>query len=324
MSAIIEVRGLTKHFTATSGPPWKRKTRTVRAVDGIDFAIDEGEVVGLVGESGCGKSTVATLLMRIYAPTAGTIAYRGEDITESNEEVLRKVRRRMQMVFQDPFASLDPMMTLNEIITEPFEIFGLFSKDERLARSSELLTQVGLSPEYGNRYPHELSGGQRQRVAVARSLASEPHVIIADEPTSALDVSVKAQIINLLEEIQKQSTLSMLFISHDLSVVRHISSRVLVMYLGKIVEHTSTRELFRRPLHPYTRVLLDAIPIPDPSKKRRRRTLAQGEAVLENLDGCRFYSRCIRRTDQCRATEPPLEEVEPGRWVACFHPGEEA
>ena len=237
---VLEVKNLKKHFQSRSGPPWKRSFHSVRAVDGIDFSILENDVVGMVGESGCGKSTTAALLMRILDVSDGSIIYRGADITESDDESLRRVRRRMQMVFQDPFASLDPMMTLNEIITEPFDIFGLFSKSERLERAADLLTKVGLSPEYGNRYPHELSGGQRQRVAVARALAPEPEVIIADEPTSALDVSVKAQIINLLEEIQEREGLSILFISHDLSVVHHISDSILVMYLGK-VDRKSTR-----------------------------------------------------------------------------------
>jgi oligopeptide/dipeptide ABC transporter ATP-binding protein len=213
-------------------------------------------------------------------------------------------------------------MTLNEIITEPFDIFGLFSKNERLERAADLLTKVGLSPEYGNRYPHELSGGQRQRVAVARALAPEPEVIIADEPTSALDVSVKAQIINLLEEIQEREGLSILFISHDLSVVHHISDSILVMYLGKVVEKAKTAELFKRPLHPYTRVLLDAIPVPDP-RKRRSRKLIRGEATHQVDRGCRFYPRCRLRTDICLEKEPELMEVEPGRWAACYHTDKE-
>jgi oligopeptide/dipeptide ABC transporter ATP-binding protein len=323
MGEILQVEKLQKHFVSTTGAPWNRKTRTVRAVDGVDFSLGEGEVVGLVGESGCGKSTVASLLMRILSPTGGLIRYRGEDITESNDEVLRKVRRRMQMVFQDPFASLDPMMTLNEIITEPFDIFGLLTANERLERAASLLSEVGLSPEYGTRYPHELSGGQRQRVAVARALAPKPDVIIADEPTSALDVSVKAQIINLLEEIQARTGLAMLFISHDLSVVHHISTRVMVMYLGKIVETAPTAELFNDPRHPYTKVLLDAIPIADPRRRRRRRTIVKGEAVLESHTGCRFFNRCTLRSDICREKEPTLETAASGHLVSCFNADKE-
>ncbi len=310
--AMLEVRDLTKHFRSTGGPPWRRREHVVRAVDGVSFDVGEQEVVGLVGESGCGKSTTGSLLMRLHEPTSGTISFRGDRIDSLPPAELKALRKNIQIVFQDPYASLDPMMTLDQIITEPFDIHSLYSTRERQERVDHLLEVVGLDRGYANRYPHELSGGQRQRVAIARALALEPSFLVADEPTSALDVSVKAQIINLLEEVQQRIGLSILFISHDLSVVRHISSRLIVMYYGKVVETGPTDEIFTRPLHPYTRVLLESIPIPNPRKRRTRRLsmethMAEASAEL----GEKF------RLDIGDDPQAELVEVAPSHLVRC-------
>ena len=320
MAAILEVKALTKHFTSTSGLLWWKKSHVVKAVDDISFAVAPNEVVGMVGESGCGKSTCGNLLMRIFPPTSGEILYDGRPMDEISDEDEKEFRKKVQLVFQDPYASLDPMMTLYDIIAEPFDIFQIFSREERFDRVAELLTNVGLEPAYSTRYPHELSGGQRQRVAIARALALNPRVIVADEPTSALDVSVKAQIINLLEELKRERGLSILFISHDLSMVTHISDRVIVMYLGKIVEHGATSDLFENPLHPYTKLLIDAIPLPDPRRRKKKR-LIKGEVggSLPSKDACVFYPRCNIHTAACLSAPPQLKETSSGRCVACYH-----
>ena len=314
MSDVLQVRDLKKHFVTRSRRLWRQHERYVRAVDGISFSLGENEVIGLVGESGCGKTTAGTLIMRLLEPTDGSIVFKGTDITRLGPEELKPVRREMQIVFQDPFASLDPMMSLYQIITEPFDIHDLYAQSERIDRANHLLDIVGLDASYGTRYPHELSGGQRQRVAIARALALEPSLLIADEPTSALDVSVKAQIINLLEEVQDRIGLSILFISHDLSIVRHISDRIVVMYFGRIVETGTADEIFETPAHPYTRVLLESIPIPDPRKRRRRKlSLEDHRAAAQE-----FLGEGFTFTPPDSGVEPVLREISPGHLVSCY------
>ncbi len=320
MAAVVEVRDLKKHFSSKSGPPWKRVDTTVKAVDGVSFRVESNKVVGLVGESGCGKTTVGNLVVNLLNPTSGEILFREKSILTMDDEELKAVRKKMQIVFQDPFASLDPRMTLNQVITEPFEIHELYSKKERFERAGELLTLVGLDPEYGSRYPHELSGGQRQRVAIARALTLDSEVIVADEPTSALDVSVKAQIINLLEELKERIGLSMIFISHDLSMVRHISDEIQVMYFGKIVESGPTSQIFAAPIHPYTRVLLEAIPVPNPRLRRRRKlTLQENSDAAEEALNPKFTLQPPEP-----GAQPELQEYEPGHLVRCFRRGTDA
>jgi oligopeptide transport system ATP-binding protein len=321
MKALLRVEALSKRFESRSGPLWKRRRRVVKAVDGVSFELGEHETLGIVGESGCGKSTTGALLVRLIDPTSGSIDYRGVDIASLSEGDLSETRKKIQMVFQDPYASLDPMMTLGEAVAEPWEIHGIYSKAERRGEAERLLASVGLEESYCRRYPHELSGGQRQRVAIARAIALDPEILIADEPTSALDVSVKAQIINLLRELREKKGLSMIFISHDLGLVRFVSDRILVMYLGRVMEEGPAAEVFARPAHPYSRALIDSIPIPDPSK-RRARTLLRGEAspVRAAFEGCPFAPRCPRRGAGCDETRPPLVEVGAGRLVACLYP----
>ncbi|HEX2651429.1 MAG TPA: dipeptide ABC transporter ATP-binding protein [Burkholderiales bacterium] len=318
--ALLQVQGLKKHFEVgggmMSGPP-----ATVRAVDGVDFTIKRGETLGLVGESGCGKTTTGRCVLRLEKPTDGTITFEGKDITGMSEGELRSVRRRMQVIFQDPYASLNPRMPIGEIIAEPLKVHGIVrDKGKREARVKELLSQVGLLPQHAKRYPHQMSGGQRQRVGIARALAMEPSLIVCDEPVSALDVSIQAQIINLLEDLQKNLGLTYLFIAHDLSVVRHISDRVAVMYLGKIVELADRKALYEEPLHPYTRALLSAVPIPDPRlEAKRERMVLRGEvpSPLNPPAGCVFHPRCPIAVDRCSAEIPPLREIKPGHWAAC-------
>jgi oligopeptide transport system ATP-binding protein len=319
---LVSVRNLKMYFPVRRGLIIDRVVGHVHAVDDISFGVRKGETLGLVGESGCGKSTTGRAVLQIYKPTAGEVRFHDKDITKLNTRELRHLRRDMQMIFQDPFASLDPRMTVGSIIAEPLEIHNLYKGKEKEEKVREMLRTVGLNPYFANRYPHEFSGGQRQRIGIARALALEPEFIVCDEPISALDVSIQAQVINLLEELQEQFNLTYLFIAHDLAVVRHISDRVAVMYVGKIVEIAERNELYELPLHPYTKALLSAVPIPDPSiEKRRSRIILQGDvpSPVNPPSGCRFHPRCpFARTD-CSQAEPALEQVRPGHWVACFY-----
>jgi oligopeptide transport system ATP-binding protein len=317
---LLEVRDLVKHFPVGGGV-FKRAEGTVRAVDGVSFSLRRGETLGLVGESGCGKTTTGRCILQLERPTSGQIVFEGTDLATHSEQQLRELRRHMQVIFQDPYSSLNPRMTIGQILAEPLKVHRLVSgKAAREKRIQELLTQVGLLPQHAQRYPHQLSGGQRQRVGIARALAMEPSLIICDEPVSALDVSIQAQIINLLEELQSRLGLTYLFIAHDLSVVRHISDRVVVMYLGKVVEVADRRTLYEAPLHPYTRALLSAVPIPDPKlEATRERTVLRGEipSPLTPPAGCVFHPRCPIAEARCSAEIPRLREIQPGHWGAC-------
>jgi oligopeptide transport system ATP-binding protein len=322
---MVSVRDLQMYFPITEGLILERHVGDVRAVDGVSFDLIRGETLGLVGESGCGKSTVGRTLIRLYRPTAGTIAFDGTDISAVEGQQLRRIRRRMQMIFQDPYASLNPRMTVGTIVGEPLVVHGIGTPAERRERVGELLDVVGLNPNFLNRYPHEFSGGQRQRIGVARALAVNPDLIVADEPISALDVSIQAQILNLLERLQEQFGLTYLFIAHDLSVVRHVSDRIAVMYLGRIVEESRSRDLYERPLHPYSVALLSAVPIPDPVvESRRRRIILRGDvpSPVNPPSGCRFHTRCWLRErlgnpKECETIDPQLRELEPHHQVAC-------
>jgi oligopeptide transport system ATP-binding protein len=323
--ALLQVEDLRVYFPIREGLIFERHVGDIRAVDGISFTMARGETLGLVGESGCGKSTTGRAIIRLYQPTAGRILFDGVDTTSLDKGGLKAMRRRMQMIFQDPYASLDPRMTAGGIIAEPLDIHGVGAKGERQERVRELLSTVGLNPDYAERYPHEFSGGQRQRIGVARALALEPDLVIADEPISALDVSIQAQIINLLERLQGRLSLAYLFIAHDLSVVRHISDRIAVMYLGRIVEVAGSKELNRAPLHPYSVALLSAIPIPDPVvEARRRRIILKGDvpSPANPPSGCRFHTRCWLREklgnpEICSAEDPQPRELSAGHQVAC-------
>ena len=318
--ALLEVRDLVKHFPVRSGM-LGRRAGMVRAIDGVSFSIRKGETLGLVGESGCGKTTTGRCILQLEPPTGGHIVFEGVDLAQVGDEALRGVRRHMQVIFQDPYSSLNPRMTVGQILAEPIKVHGIVrDKGERALRVRELLTQVGLAPQHARRYPHQLSGGQRQRVGIARALATQPSLIICDEPVSALDVSIQAQIINLLEELQERFGLTYLFIAHDLSVVRHISDRVAVMYLGKIVEIADRRSVYDEPLHPYTRALLSAVPIPDPKlEARRERIVLRGEvpSPLNPPSGCVFHPRCPIAEARCSAEVPALREIRAGHWSAC-------
>lgn len=317
---LVEVRGLKKYFPITQGIILQRKVADVKAVDGLDFTIQRGETLGLVGESGCGKSTTGRTILQLYRPTAGDVYFQGKDLAKLQGEELRKMRRHMQMIFQDPYASLNPRMTVGDIIGEPLEVHNIAKGKERKERVQELLQIVGLNPYFINRYPHEFSGGQRQRIGVARALAVNPDFIVCDEPISALDVSIQAQIINLLEELQQKFNLTYLFIAHDLSVVRHISDRVAVMYLGKIVELTDRTSLYSNPLHPYTKALLSAVPIPDPVvEEKRERIILVGyvPSPVNPPSGCRFHTRCPLAIDICKRVDPEFRDVGNNHWVAC-------
>ena len=315
----MEVAGLVKHYPIRRGLVLSRTTGQVRAVDGVSFELFRGETLALVGESGCGKSTTARLVLRLIDPTAGTVRFEGADITGLRGGAMRKLRRRMQIVFQDPFASLNPRMTVAEILEEPLIVHGIGDGAARRARVAELLGLVGLAPYHAGRYPHEFSGGQRQRIGIARALAVEPALVVCDEPVSALDVSIQAQVVNLLKDLQVRLGLSYLFIAHDLAVVKHVADRVAVMYLGRIVEIGPKDAVFANPRHPYTRVLLSAIPRPDPHRKLARLATQGGDmpSPANVPPGCRFHTRCPFAIDRCRTEDPALHDIEPGHLSAC-------
>jgi len=317
---LVEVKDLRMWFPVLRGV-LQRHVADVKAVDGISFDIYKGETLGLVGESGCGKSTTGRAILQLYKPTGGQVLFEGQDLVRMKPGELRRMRRRMQMIFQDPYASLNPRMTVGSIIGEPLEVHNIGTKAERLERVRYLLEVVGLNPYFINRYPHEFSGGQRQRIGVARALAVNPSFIVCDEPISALDVSIQAQIINLLEDLQEQFGLTYLFIAHDLSVVRHISDRIAVMYLGKIMELTTRDELYHNPMHPYSQALLSAVPIPDPVvEEKRRRIILEGDVPtpVNPPKGCHFCTRCPKVMDICKEQEPPFKEYSTGHFVACW------
>ena len=318
---LLEVRNLVKHFQVGGGL-FGGRAGLVRAVDGVSFEIRRGETLGLVGESGCGKTTTGRCILQLERPTSGQILFEGRDLTTLNEDALRSIRRKMQVIFQDPYSSLNPRITIGSMLTEILKVHGLRKNDAEIRdRVNELLELVGLSPLHARRYPHEFSGGQRQRVGIARALAVEPSLIICDEPVSALDVSIQAQIINLLEDLQAQFGLTYLFVAHDLSVVRHISDRVAVMYLGKIVEITDRKSLYDSPLHPYTKALLSAVPIPDPALEAQRERVVLGGEVPSPLNpppGCVFHPRCPIAIDRCRVEVPDLREIRAAHRAACL------
>ncbi|HTP82644.1 MAG TPA: dipeptide ABC transporter ATP-binding protein [Alphaproteobacteria bacterium] len=313
---LLRAEGLVKHFMLRRGFLGRSPT-AVHAVDGVSFEIASGETLALVGESGSGKSTVGRLVLRLIEPTAGSVFFEGQDIFALDEQRMRALRRSLQIIFQDPYASLNPRMTVGQCLSEPLMLHGL-AEGKRAQRVAELLRLVGLAPHHAQRYPHEFSGGQRQRIGIARALAVEPRLIVCDEPVSALDVSIQAQVINLLQDLQRRFGLSYLFIAHDLAVVKHIATRVAVMYLGKIVEYAPTRDLFATPRHPYTQALLSAIPVPEPSAKRAR-IILQGDvpSAIDPPSGCRFRTRCPHARERCRLEEPPLIENGAGHGIAC-------
>jgi oligopeptide transport system ATP-binding protein len=319
---LLSVKNLKKHFPITSGIIFQRQVGAVKAVDDVSFNVFKGETLGVVGESGCGKSTTGRTVLQLYKPTAGSVIFEGQELTTLPSEDLRKMRRRMQMIFQDPFASLNPRMSVGRIVSEPLRIHNIIpNKKEEQEYVEQLLERVGLNPYYVNRYPHEFSGGQRQRIGIARALALRPSFIVADEPISALDVSIQAQVVNLLEELQDELNLTYLFIAHDLSMVRHICDRVAVMYLGKIVELAATDDLYDNPLHPYTQALLSAVPVPDPLVEAKRQRFILGGDVPSPAHppkGCNFNTRCPVEFGLCHEEpDPVLLEVQPGHWVAC-------
>jgi oligopeptide transport system ATP-binding protein len=317
---LLDVDDLYMHFPLTQGILFQRKVGAVQAVDGLTFQVTKGETLGLVGESGCGKSTTGRAILQLYKPTSGSVTFQGKDLTKLDGGEMRKMRRHLQMIFQDPYASLNPRMTVGSIISEPMQIHNLVPKRQRNERVQELLQTVGLNPYFANRYPHEFSGGQRQRIGVARALAASPAFIVADEPVSALDVSIQAQIINLLEELQEQFGLTYLFIAHDLSVVRHISDRVAVMYLGKMVELADRNAIYDDPLHPYTKALLSAVPVPDPViEKKRERIILTGDvpSPINPPSGCHFHTRCPYAMEVCKKIEPKFVDQGGGHFVAC-------
>ncbi len=324
-NVLLKVEHLVKYFPIMRGIIFQRQIGAVHAVDDISFEVYRGETLGLVGESGCGKSTTGRTILQLYRPTAGHVYFEGVDLTTLKGDELRKMRRRMQMIFQDPYASLNPRMTVGEIIGEPLVVHNVCRGKELNQRVEHLLELVGLNPAFANRYPHEFSGGQRQRIGVARALALQPELIVCDEPISALDVSIQAQVVNLLEDLQNQFKLTYLFIAHDLSMVRHISNRIAVMYLGTIVELANQVELFDNPLHPYTQALLSAVPIPDPIlEEKRQRIILEGDvpSPVNPPSGCRFRTRCRFAKDVCAEVKPEWREYTPGHFVACHFAGE--
>jgi len=324
-TSIIEVRNLVKHFPITRGVIFQRQVGAVKAVDDVSFEVKRGETLGIVGETGCGKSTTARLIVRLLDPTSGQVLFEGEDIAKRKGDALRALHREMQMIFQDPYSSLNPRRRVGSIIAEPFVIHGLLKGEgERKRRVQELMDRVGLNPEHYNRYPHEFSGGQRQRIGVARAIALEPKVLVADEPVSALDVSIQAQVLNLLRDLQREMGLTLIFIAHDLSVVRHMCDRVAVMYLGSLVELASSDELYAHPRHPYTGALLSAVPVPEPPEQKRDRMLLSGDvpSPANPPKACRFHTRCPKAQELCSVEAPPLEHKDPSHegLAACHFP----
>ncbi|CAB4839350.1 MAG: ATP-binding cassette domain-containing protein [Actinobacteria bacterium] len=320
---ILELRNLTKFFPAKEGGIFSKVKGEVRAVDGVNITVARGETVGLVGESGCGKTTVGRTVMKLYEPTSGEIIFDGEDITHFSRKEMKHVRSKMQMIFQDPFSSLNPRHTVGSIISSSYTIHGIDPEGGVEHAVRELLQLVGLNPEHINRFPHEFSGGQRQRIGIARALALKPKLIVADEPVSALDVSIQAQVVNLLDDLQKEFGLSFLFVAHDLSIVQHISDRVVVMYLGKVMEMAPTRELFENPRHPYTKALLSAVPVADPKIGRsRERIILQGDlpSPVNPPSGCVFNTRCWKAQDICKVSVPATIQIAPQQTVACHFP----
>jgi oligopeptide transport system ATP-binding protein len=318
---LVQIRDLQMYFPVTKGIILQRQVGAVKAVDGVSFNIKKGETLGLVGESGCGKSTTGRAILQLYRPTAGSVVFQGTDLTKLKGEEMRRMRRKVQMIFQDPYASLNPRMTVGDIIGEPIKVHNLRQGKEVRTRVQELLQLVGLNPYFINRYPHEFSGGQRQRIGVARALAVEPEFVVCDEPVSALDVSIQAQIINLLEDLQDRLGLTYLFIAHGLAVVKHISDRVAVMYLGKVVELAEGSKLYSMPMHPYTQALLSAVPIPDPKvEKRRKRIILEGDvpSPLNPPSGCHFHTRCPIAIEKCKVEEPPFMDYGGGHFAACW------
>ncbi|MGW1411223.1 ABC transporter ATP-binding protein [Streptomyces sp. NPDC002403] len=320
---LLKVTGLQKHFPIKKGL-LQRNTGAVKAVDGIDFEVRSGETLGVVGESGCGKSTMGRLITRLLEPTAGKIEFEGKDITHLGVGGMRPMRRDMQMIFQDPYSSLNPRHTIGTIVGAPFKLQGVTPDGGVKKEVQRLLEVVGLNPEHYNRYPHEFSGGQRQRIGIARALALNPKLVVADEPVSALDVSIQAQVVNLLDDLQSELGLTYVIIAHDLSVVRHVSDRIAVMYLGKIVELADRESLYKAPMHPYTKALLSAVPIPDPKRRsaKSERILLKGDvpSPISPPSGCRFHTRCWKATEVCKTQEPPLAALKTGHQVACHHP----
>ncbi|MFE0643544.1 ABC transporter ATP-binding protein [Streptomyces sp. NPDC058877] len=323
---LLKVSGLQKHFPIRKGL-LQRQSGAVKAVDGLDFEVYPGETLGVVGESGCGKSTMGRLITRLLEPTGGSIEFQGTDISHLGVAQMRPLRRDVQMIFQDPYGSLNPRHTVGSIVSAPFRLQGVEPEGGVKKEVQRLLGLVGLNPEHYNRYPHEFSGGQRQRIGIARALALKPKLVVADEPVSALDVSIQAQVVNLLDDLQDELGLTYVFIAHDLSVVRHVSDRIAVMYLGKIVELADRKSLYEAPLHPYTRALMSAVPIPDPRRRgaKSERILLKGDvpSPIAPPPGCRFHTRCWKATDLCRTQEPALLELRPGQRVACHHPEEQ-